>query len=425
MENHQTPQEISTPRPESFQSVQLNGHVDFKDLNVNPEIKFLIQQGDTIGQYSSPSEALSAALMALVGAGYKDDAIKRLFLLEAHGISQLPREKGPTWLQEQLKQARRKARSMARKARGQPVSADDLELDEAARPPREIVEGLLHEGLMLFGGKVKQGKSWLMLDLALSVATGTPVWEHFPVPEPQPVLYISLEDGIGRIKKRLDDIRPGFKTHDRLELLFDFPLLNQGGLEKLRGYVDSGRYRLIVIDVLAKIEPPGQRGSEKTYLEIYDMFAPLQNLRRRHPVCLAMVTHLRKTAAEDIFDTLHGSVAYQGVQDTLWVMDRLREEKTGVIHTRSNDGAEQGLQVVFGEGRWTFLGHNADVKCTQLQREVIEILKEFGRPMSASEVNKYLSQAHGYWSTQKLMRRMTEHGHLVRPKRGAYDLPPC
>ena len=212
--------------------------------------------------------------MALADAGYEDDLIARLCLLESHGISDLPREKGIEWLQQELNRACRKARSLTRRVQGEPLSVDDLKLHDMFQPPRQIIEGLLHEGMLLFGGKVKHGKSWLMLDLALSVATGTPVWGHFAVPEPQPVLYISLEDPEGRIKHRLDAIRPGFETNDNLELLCDFPLLNKGGLEKLQGYVQSGRYRLIVVDVLAKIEPASQRGSEKTYLEIYDMFAP-------------------------------------------------------------------------------------------------------------------------------------------------------
>ena len=403
-----------------------NGHVDLKGLSVAPEIKFLIQYGDTIGQYPSRDEALFATLMALADAGYKDDLIARLCLLESHGISDLPREKGIEWLQQELNRACRKARSLTRRVQGEPLSVDDLKLHDMFQPPRQIIEGLLHEGMLLFGGKVKHGKSWLMLDLALSVATGTPVWGHFAVPEPQPVLYLSLEDPEGRIKHRLDAIRPGFETNDNLELLCDFPLLNKGGLEKLQGYVQSGRYRLIVVDVLAKIEPASQRGSEKTYLEIYDMFAPLQKLRPEHPMCLAMITHLRKTTAEDIFDTIHGSVAYQGVQDSLWVLDRLADEKTGVIHTRPNDGPEQNLRVSFVDGHWDFLGYDADIRYSQARLDVIEILKEFGKPMSVSEVNRHLSQPRGsYRATQMVMHRMLQDGQLVRPKRGLYELAPC
>ena len=293
-------------------SQSTNGHVDLRGLNVPPPIKYLIQHGDTIGQYPSRSEALSAVLTALIHAGHDDGHIARLCLVEAHGISDLPREKGLDWFHDELKQARRKASSLAKQAEGEPEDAVDLRMDTIP-PARPLVKDLLYEGMLLFGGKSKRGKSWLMLDLAVSVATGEPVWGHFAVSEPQPVLYISLEDGRRRIKGRLENIPPEVRERGFLQFLYNFPMLDQGGMEKLQGYIQSGRYRLIVIDVLARIEPQGKRGSEKTYLEIYDMFAPLQDLHRDHPTCLAMVTHLRKADAEDIFDTLHGSVGYQGI----------------------------------------------------------------------------------------------------------------
>ena len=101
-----------------------------------------------------------------------------------------------------------KATSLTRQAQGEPEDSDDL-MTDTIPAPRPIVEGLLHEGMLLFGGKSKRGKSWLMLDLALSVATGNPVWRHFEVREPQPVLYIALEDSRARIQRRLQEIRPG------------------------------------------------------------------------------------------------------------------------------------------------------------------------------------------------------------------------
>ena len=111
-----------------------NGHVDLRGLSVPPPIKYLIQHGDTIGQYPSRSEALSAVLMALLDAGYSDPDISRLCLLEEHGISELPREKGPAWLAQELKRARRKANSLTRQAKGEPEDADDLMSDTISAP---------------------------------------------------------------------------------------------------------------------------------------------------------------------------------------------------------------------------------------------------------------------------------------------------
>ena len=253
--------------------------------------------------------------MALLGAGYDDTHIARLCLLGTHGISELPREKGRTWLAQELKRALRKATSLTRQAQGEPEDSDDLMTDTipSARP---IVEGLLHEGMLLFGGMSKRGKSWLMLDLALSVATGNRVWRHFEVPDPQPVLYIALEDGRARIQRRLQEIQPGVRTNGKLHFLYNFPLVNDGGLEKLQGYITGGRYRLMVIDVLARIEPAAKGGSEKTYHDIYRMFAPLQDLHRQHPVCLVMAERLaascrstEKTGSSITFAAFIGTTA--------------------------------------------------------------------------------------------------------------------
>ena len=420
MQSQGKPHQISVaPQAPPPLSLSTNGHVDLRSLNVPPPIKYLIRHGDTIGQYPSRSEALSAVLSALIDAEYDDDHIARLCLLEEHGISDLPRENGRAWFEDELKLAR-KANSLARQAGGEPEDAVDLRMDTIP-PARPVVKDLLYEGMLLFGGKSKRGKSWLMLDLAVSVATGNPVWGHFAVPEPQPVLYVSLEDGRRRIKGRLENIPPDVTARGYLQFLYNFPMLDQGGMEKLQGYVESGRYRLIIIDVLARIEPQSKRGSEKTYLEIYDMFAPLQDLHREHPTCLAMVTHLRKADAEDIFDTLHGSVGYQGIQDALWVMDRPPQNKVAVVHTRPNEGEEQVLHVAFVDGHWEFQGHDDEVQSERLSEDIRELYEETSKPLSIAAMDKALSGPRNrYHSIKKTVYRMMEKGQMVRVGRGQY-----
>ena len=414
--------EPDTPPPKSVAAIPLssNSHLDLRSLRVSPRIKYLIQHGDSIGQYPSRSEALFAVIMALLAAGYDDTHIASACLLENHGISQLPREKGRTWLAQELERAHRKATSIARQAQGEPEDSDDLMTDTipSARP---IVDGLLHEGMLLFGGKSKRGKSWLMLDLALSVATGNRVWRHFEVPEPQPVLYIALEDSRARIQRRLQEISPGVRTNGKLQLLYNFPLLNDGGLEKLRRYITGGRYRLIVIDVLARIEPAAKGGSEKTYHDIYRMFAPLQDLHRQHPVCLVMLTHLRKAEADDIFDTLHGSVAYQGVQDALWVLERPPQDSVGVLHIRENDGDDQALHVSFADGHWEFLGRDDAMKLSQNRQAILELFEEKERPLSIDEILKGLSRPRDrYQAVKQTLHRMVQDEQIVRLGRGRY-----
>lgn len=71
------------------------------------------------------------------------------------------------------------------------VSAEELLLHPPQKPP-EVVEGLLHQGCkMVLGGASKSNKTWVLTDLAISVATGAPWWE-FPTVQGR-VLYLNFE----------------------------------------------------------------------------------------------------------------------------------------------------------------------------------------------------------------------------------------
>ena len=70
-------------------------------------------------------------------------------------------------------------------------SAEELLLNPPQKPP-EVVEGLLHQGCkMVLGGASKSNKTWVLTDLAISVATGKPWWEFSTVQGR--VLYLNFE----------------------------------------------------------------------------------------------------------------------------------------------------------------------------------------------------------------------------------------
>ena len=64
-----------------------------------------------------------------------------------------------------------------------------------------LVEGLLPQGVNILCGSPKVGKSWLVLDLALKLATGEPIWDIATTK--CDVLYLCLEDTYQRIQDRL------------------------------------------------------------------------------------------------------------------------------------------------------------------------------------------------------------------------------
>ncbi len=65
----------------------------------------------------------------------------------------------------------------------------------AVNPPQappQIIDGILHQGCkMILGGTSKSKKSWCLLDLAMSVASGQKWWGRLC--QRLPVVYINFE----------------------------------------------------------------------------------------------------------------------------------------------------------------------------------------------------------------------------------------
>ena len=154
------------------------------------------------------------------------------------------------------------------------------------------------------------------------------------------------------------------------------------------------------------------------------MLTPLQDMRHEHPLCLILVTHLRKAEAQDIFDGLHGSVAYQGVQDSLWVLERPLANSVGVIHTLGKSSYQQALHVSFVDGHWEFLGYDSEMKLSLARQDIIELLEEKERILTVDEILKGLSRPREhYQNTKRTLSRMVQDDQIVRFQRGRYAWP--
>jgi RecA-family ATPase len=72
-------------------------------------------------------------------------------------------------------------------------------------PPPQVVEGILHQGCkLILGGTSKSNKSWCLLDLAISVASGEEWWGRRCARVP--VVYINFELHRWSIAQRLNGL---------------------------------------------------------------------------------------------------------------------------------------------------------------------------------------------------------------------------
>lgn len=105
------------------------------------------------------------------------------------------------------------------------------DLDRKVFPPlREIVPGVLPEGLTILGGRIKLGKSWMMYDISTAIGYGGYAFGSIAV-EQGDVLHLALEDGERWVQTRLRQMLGDTPKPERVELLEHFPRLDLGGLD--------------------------------------------------------------------------------------------------------------------------------------------------------------------------------------------------
>ena len=148
--------------------------------------------------------------------------------------------------------------------------------------------------------------------------------------EPHTVLYLSLEDTFNRLQKRLLQLVGSEEAPERLVMQTECSSIGQGLEEQLTSFLyqhpDTG---LIVIDTLQKVRSNDQNNS--MYASDYKEISALKALADKYNVCILLIHHLRKQAADDPFQQIAGSNGLMGASDTSWVMQRKRMSQTADI----------------------------------------------------------------------------------------------
>jgi hypothetical protein len=173
---------------------------------------------------------------------------------------------------------------------------------------RWLVEGLWGgRSVGVIGGAPKSAKTWLGLDLALSVATGTACLGQYAVPEPGPVLVYLAEDALPVVRQRV----AGMARHRGIDLagiemhVITAPVLRlDRDPDRTRLWETTRRLRprLLVLDPLVRLH-----GIDENHAgEVAQLLAYFRGLQRQLDVAVLLVHHPRKSAA--------GGAAGQGLR---------------------------------------------------------------------------------------------------------------
>lgn len=187
------------------------------------------------------------------------------------------------------------------------VQAAQLETRQADR--RWLVHDLWSQGAVGFiGGAPKCCKSWLGLDLAVSVASGTPCLGRYPVDDRGPALVYLAEDALALVRDRL----ASQCAHRGLALeALDLHVITSPGLrldlpadrKRLAATLQRRKPRLLLLDPLVRMHAL----DENSAAEVSELLGFLRVLSREHAVALVLVHHMSKKSRAQPGQALRGS----------------------------------------------------------------------------------------------------------------------
>lgn len=298
------------------------------------------------------------------------------------------------------------------------VSACELQ-NKVFPPIKWIVENLIPEGLTLFCGKPKLGKSWAALDLAFAVSDGSQFLGN--VCEMGEVLYLALEDNQRRLQDRLRKIRPEPDWPRTLDLTTQSPRLNEGGVTALEDWINSKQNpRLIIVDTLAVVKPVNT-GNKNDYQADYTALRELHRLANEQNVAIVVIHHVRKSDADDPFDTVSGSTGLTGAADTTVILTRRNEGDGTILYGRGRDLPEFEHAIAFDveRCRWKHVGDPDTVFLSDTRKLILKAVKAGNQTIGAISEHAGLKED----NTKQTLSRMVNKGELNRESRGCYVLP--
>ncbi|MDQ7008366.1 MAG: AAA family ATPase [Acidobacteriota bacterium] len=204
------------------------------------------------------------------------------------------------------------------------------ELDADPQPERWLIESLwADQAVGIVGGEPKCCKSFLALDMAVSVASGAPCLRRYPPRQRGPVLLFAAEDPLHIVRERLEAVALAAEIDfEALDIhVITAPTLRLDLDEhrrRLQSTVEKIKPRLLVLDPFVRLH----RVDENAVADVAPLLGYLRTLQRSFQTAVLLVHHARKGAgAARAGQALRGSSEMHAWGDSLLYLRRGRAEQ--------------------------------------------------------------------------------------------------
>jgi AAA domain len=323
-------------------------------------------------------------------------------------------------------------------ARSLPALVDMSEVINAPIvTPVDVVEGLLHRGAkMVLGGASKSYKTWTLIDLGLSIATGNPWLTEFPTYRGR-VLYINLElqDPFFavRVKKICEErgfeLEPGWFTAWNLRgFAADLSILRPKILDRISG----GGYTGIILDPIYKLL--GGRDENKAG-DVAHLLNEVESMAVQTGAATAFGAHYSKgnQAGKEVIDRIGGSGVFGRDPDSILNFTRHEEEDCFTVDcTLRNHPPVESFVV-----RWQYplMRTDSDLDPNKLKKpgaftavyESDDLLLKIKDGMTAKQICEVSDEEMGMSrrNTFNVIKQLKKEGKIrQRKSRGPYEIVP-
>jgi hypothetical protein len=290
---------------------------------------------------------------------------------------------------------------------------------------RWLVEGLWSEQAVgILGGEPKCCKSFLALDLAVSVASGAPCLRRYPVVSPGTVLVFPAEDALPVVRTRLQGISTaaGVCFESLPVEVITSPSLRldtETDRQRLQATIDSIRPRLLVLDPMIRLH----RLDENDASQIAVLLSFLRQLQRQFQLAVLLVHHARKDSnASRPGQALRGSSELHGWGDSNLYMRRRGQQLTLTTEHRAAASADDiPLQLTESGNAVSLSVANAQSTSSPAPApspidRVREALGRLGEPASVEHIRQLCAMRTS--SLCECLNQLVEQGIAVRDSRG-------
>lgn len=250
-------------------------------------------------------------------------------------------------------------------------------------------------GVGIIGGAPKCCKSWLGLDMAVSVASGTPCLDRFAVATRGPVLIYLAEDAAGSIRNRLDALC----RHRGLDLtalpLFVIvaPVLRldlTAHQSALQAALAEYKPKLLLLDPLVRLH----RLDENSAAEVSGLLGFLRECQRTFRCAIVLVHHASKKQRAQPGQSLRGSSDLHAFGDSNAYLARHKHRLILTLEHRSAKPPDPFMVELAtpedGSTHLTIPEGLKDMPDLELPERILALLRQASRPLSRTEIRAQL-----------------------------------